>query len=295
VETAGAPFWRLLRHYRPDARIITIRRPVEEVKASLRARFPMDEQRIHTVLHRLDHKLDQIEYRTDAVRFEYADLANEDICATLFEYCLPYDHDHHWWQAMDALNLQVNLSHLFRYMQAHAPQLEKVSQQAKHRIASLFAKPTEIDGVDFQCEDWPTFYRDGKALISDHLAATDQAPYAHEEQVNLEMFAKLDELGALQVMTARSNGRIFGYLLSVICPALDRADKIVAVHTAFYGSPLFKGLGMKLQRAALEALKARGVQEVQMRAGHRGAGPRLGTFYQRLGAEQFGQLYRLEM
>jgi hypothetical protein len=52
---------------------------------------------------------------------------------------------------------------------------------------------------------------------------------------------------------------------------------------------------MKLQRASLAALRERGVDEVVMRAGHRGSGPRLGTIYRRLGAEEFGNLYRLEL
>jgi len=99
----------------------------------------------------------------------------------------------------------------------------------------------------------------------------------------------------LQTMTARSNGRMFGYLMTVIGPSLDARDRLAGFHTIFFASPLIRGLGMKLQRAALDALRARGVQEVQMRAGHRGSGPRLGTFYRRLGAEEFGQLYRLEL
>jgi hypothetical protein len=294
VETIGAPFWRLLRHYRPDARIITVRRPLEAVKASLRAIFPVDEQRMHRVLHGLDRKLDQIEARTDAYRVDYDSLANEAGCAALFEHCLPYAHDRTWWQAMAPLNVQTNLTHVHRYLQAHAPQLDKLAKQAKHRSLTLFERPTEIEGVSYQCEDWDTFYRDAEPLFREHLTQTDQVPDEYERK-NVPLFRRMYEIGALQVMTARSNGRMFGYLVSVIAPTLDAEDRVLAFHTLFFGSPLVRNLGMKLQRAALAALKARGVDEVQMRAGHRGAGPRLGSFYRRLGAQEFGQLYRLEL
>jgi GNAT superfamily N-acetyltransferase len=106
---------------------------------------------------------------------------------------------------------------------------------------------------------------------------------------------QLERAGALQIITARSNGRLFGYLMSVVGPCLEFEDKTVAVHTAFFASPLIQNLGMKLQRAAMETLRERGVSEVHMRAGVRGSGPRLGAFYRRMGAEDFGHLYRLSL
>ena len=35
AETAAAPWWRLVRHYRPDIRTLVVRRPVAEVLDSL--------------------------------------------------------------------------------------------------------------------------------------------------------------------------------------------------------------------------------------------------------------------
>ena len=78
--------------------------------------------------------------------------------------------------------------------------------------------------------------------------------------------AVLEGFGALQITTARSNGRMFGYLLTVIGPALEFPDITSATNTFFYASREFPGLGMKLQRASIEALRARGVTEVLMRA-----------------------------
>jgi GNAT superfamily N-acetyltransferase len=247
------------------------------------------------LLERLERKLDQIERRLPgvlAVRFE--DLANEATCARIFEHCLSLPHDAAWWSAASAFNMQISLPHLVRYYTAHQPQLEKLAKTAKHRILAGMARNSELDGVTFQHEPFVQFYRDAQPLFAEHLVQTDQSPDDHALK-NLPMLQLLDDIGALQTMTARSNGRMFGYLMTIIAPSLDARDRLEALHTIFFASPLIRGLGMKLQYAALDALRARGVHEVQMRAGHRGSGPRLGTFYRRLGAEEFGQLYRLEL
>lgn len=292
VETAGAPFWRLLLQYQPDVRVVTIRRPVDQVVQSLMATGVAFDPAITRMMWRLDRKLDQVEHRVPGVRsFVYDDLRTEATCAALFEHCLPYKHDHAWWSQFDTLNVQLNLEHLVRYFIAHRPQLEKVAKQAKHRMLTAMNRSPEIDGVTFQTETMASF-DEAVPLLKEHLVLTDQSPDAYLLK-NTPMLRKLEELGSLQIISARSNGRLFGYLMSIIAPSLDTQDKLLAFHTIFFASPLIRNLGMKLQRAAAEALRERGISEIQMRAGHRGAGPRLGAFYRRLGAEDFGQLYRL--
>lgn len=296
VETAAAPFWRLLERYAPEARFVTVRRPVPAVAASLaRAGLVFDGPVMERLLWGIERKLDQIEARLPRVlSVTFGDLADENACAAVFQHCLGLPHDHEWWQATAGLNLQISLPHLMRYYEAHASQLAKLAKQAKHRILSFMSRPAEIDGVTFQHEPFEQFYRDAKPLFAEHLVQTDQSPEDHIHK-NLPVLQRLDEVGALQTMTARSNGRMFGYLMTVIGPSLDAQDRLAGFHMIFFASPDIRGLGMKLQRVALEALRERGVAEVQMRAGHRGSGPRLGTFYRRLGAEEFGQLYRLEL
>jgi GNAT superfamily N-acetyltransferase len=297
VETAAAPYWRLLRHYRPDARIAVVRRPVEEALASLlQLRLGHVPDLALAALRHLDRKLEQIERRCPgALSVSHDDLATEAGCAAIFEHCLPYRHDPAWWTQVSALNLQSDMMALQRYYRAHEPQLTKLAKIATHRIVSFMRpRPAEFDGVTFQIEAARTFYRDAVPLFAEHLAQTEQAPDEYARK-NVPLIIRLDDLGALQILTARVNGRMFGYLMTVVAPSLDSPDIIQAEHTIFFASPAIRGLGMRLQRAALEALRARGVTQVLMRAGHRGSGPRLGTFYRRLGAEEFGQLYRLEL
>lgn len=294
VETAGAAFWRLLLQYQPDVRVATIRRPVDEVLHSLKATGVEFNHTLMPLLRHLDRKLDQVEQRVPGVRsFTFADLNTEASCAELFEYCLPYRHDSAWWQQLAPLNVQINLDHMMRYYHAHRRQLDKVTKQAKQRMLSALQRSPEIEGVTFQTETMAS-YEEAIPLFREHAVVTDRSPDAYLF-VNVPLMQQLERAGALQIITARSNGRLFGYLMSVVGPCLEFEDKTVAVHTAFFASPLIQNLGMKLQRAAMETLRERGVSEVHMRAGVRGSGPRLGAFYRRMGAEDFGHLYRLSL
>jgi GNAT superfamily N-acetyltransferase len=270
VEIGAAPFWRLLLHYRSDVRSAVVGRSA---------------------------KLDQIAARVPGVlALDLEDLRTEEACARLFEHCLPFRHDPAWWAFMAPMDLQADAAATARYYQAHRPQLAKLAKQANHRTTTLLraAEGDWDDGLTFQVEPFRRAYADATDLFAEHLVQTEQSPDDYLRK-NVPLLARLDDVGALQFLTARSNGRMFGYLMTVVAPSLDSPDVLEAQHTIFFASPVVRNLGMRLQRAALEFLRARGVGEVIMRAGHRGSGPRLGAFYRRLGAEEFGQLYRLEL
>lgn len=262
----------------------------------MRLGLGFDEAALAKQLRRLDAKLDQIERRVPGVlSMAFADLADEATCARIFEHCLPYPHDPQWWAHCAATRVQINMALLLRYFAAYRPQLEKLASVAKHRIiADMMPAVGEFDGVTFQQEPFDAFYRDAAPLFREHLTQTGQAPEDHARK-NLPVLRALDGMGLLSTTTARINGRMLGYLMSIIAPSLDSPDITQAEHTIFFASPDIRGLGMRLQRAALAALKARGVDNVLMRAGVRGSGPRLGTLYRRLGAEDFGTMYRLEL
>ena len=112
---------------------------------------------------------------------------------------------------------------------------------------------------------------------------------------NIPLLQKLEDVGILHITTARQNGRMFGYLVAITAPSLQSDDRTEALHTSFFTSPNAPGLGLKLQRASIEHLREQGVDDVFFRAGTRGAGPRMGSLYRRLGAEEFGQMYSLNL
>jgi L-amino acid N-acyltransferase YncA len=247
-------------------------------------------------MERYERKLDQVERRLpNVLAVSFADLADEDVCAAVFEHCLQLPHDHDWWGQVAALNLQVDLPRIVAYIEAHAAQLTKLAKVAAHRcIAGMRQPEREFDGVTFQVEPFRQAYDDAQAMIAEHMVRTGQSP-DDAQRKNVALYQRLDDLGYLQTMTARCNGRLFGYLVTIIAPSLEDYEQTIATHTAFVASAAIPRLGMRMLRAANDALRERGVNEAQMRAGVRGDGPRLGVLYRRLGAEPFGELYRLEL
>lgn len=296
VETAAAPFWRSLVRDQPAARIVVVRRPVDDVLASL-ARQGVTGDAVAALIRATDRKLEQIAHRVPgvlAVRFD--DLAFESTCATVFEHCLGIPHNSAWWRAWNARHVSGDLAAQVRYCKAYLPQLLKLARAARQRTLVTMRRPaTAPDGFAIAEEDIDTWFRDAKPLIREHMIATGQDVDDYAAK-NEPLLRRLDAMGAMQIITARSNGRMFGYLMSVIGPSLDAEDRTEALHLPFFVSKDCPGgLGMKLQHAAIDALRAKGVSDVFGRAGVRGAGPRLGAMYRRLGFDACGTMHRLDL
>ena len=294
-ETAAAPFWRLLMHYAPDIKIVIVRRPVGEVMASIeRAGISDDTGTIAALIRQHDRKLDQITQRVPGVlSVSFADLANEAVCARVFEHCLPYRHDHEWWAAWDKHVVSGDIIAQTRYAKANLPQILKLVATAKHRSLALMrpeGKP--LDGFTFQEEDFDTWLRDGVHLFREHSISAGEEPDSYLSK-NIPLFRLFSDRGYLQILTARSNGRMFGYQVAVISPTLESPDGTMASLNTFYASKDAPGLGQKLQRASLDLLRSKGVGEVFGRAGVRGDGHRLGALYRRQGFDDYGTLHRL--
>lgn len=297
VETAAAPFWRLALYMRPDLRIVTIRRdPIEAAKSAIKAGLGDNLNDMITLFKYLDHKLGQIELRTGCRSYRYEDLVREDTCKDLFEHLLPYKHENAHWSKLDRENIQIDVSAFKKYISAYAPQLERLTAIARQKSLSLITSKcvAKTNGLVVSTDRFQDLMRDGNLLFKEHCAEVGEHPDNFINK-NLDLLQKYEDIGALQVTTARSNGRIFGYLVTTIGESLESPGRLSACHTAFYASPDYPGLGLKLQRKAAEELRNRGVYEVVMRAGIRGAADRVSALYRRIGAEPFGTYYRLQL
>jgi hypothetical protein len=301
-ETAAAPWWRLLLKYRPDVRVVVIRRPVEQVIESLlnvdtHGAGTFDREILLRSIPRMDVKLDQIEHRMpNVMSVSYDQLKHEDVCARVFEYCLPYSHDSDWWHRMDPVKIECNMGSLMRYARAFQPQLMKLAATARlEMLTDLQMSPVVAPaGMTFQLESFAQWYRDGQDLFAEHLVQVDEPPY-NAPTKNLDLMQSLDDAGAMQIVTARCNGRMFGYLMTVIRPSMESPFIKAAIQATFFASKECPGLGLKLQRAALQYLQQKEVNEVFFRAGPRGSGPKMGSMYRRLGAAEDGELFRLQL
>ena len=297
VETAVAPFWRMIEKIAPNANLVTIRRPVADVVESLLAvpGCKFDRDHLTAAMHRHDRKLDQIERRTGALQIPYDSLRRAEVCRMIWRMCLSHQWDYEHWSALAQENVQCDLRAMLRYAEAYRPSLERLALIVKHRIlTSMHLRPPSVSGMTFQVEGFDDWLRDARSLFDEHLVQVGEAPGDYQRK-NIALMRKLHNIGAMQIMTARANGRMFGYLMSIIAPSLESENCTVAAHTTFFASPDAPGLGLKLQRAALLALKDRGVNEAAMQAGARGSGPRLGTIFKRLGAQEDGQVFRLQL
>ena len=168
----------------------------------------------------------------------------------------------------------------------HVVKVEGVVPQRPMRVS--------MEGFTYQEESVDAWYADATALFRQHMAVTGQGLDDWQKK-NIQLGRQMDTAGAIQIITARCNGRMFGYLVSVIGPSLDDPAAVVAQQMPIFADPGCPGLGMKLARESIAALQAKGVTEVLGRAGLRGSGPRLGTMYRRLGFEDAGHLFRLEL
>lgn len=293
VETSAAPWWRLVPK---EIRTIVIRRPVPDVVASL-ARLGFDPAAMTLIMTKLDRKLDQIERRVPgAISFRFDDLTSEAECARLFEYCLPHDHDHDWWATLAAMNLQVSMSGLIRYMVAYHPQLSGLAEIARRSILANMGprKLVQRDDVTIQEESCAAWLRDGTRLFEEHSIRLGESPDGYKRR-NWDLMDAMDRNGAMQIHTARCNGRMVGYYVCFIAPATEDVSLVSAMQISVFVTTDFSGLALRLQRAAIEALRSKGVGEVCFRAGVKADGARMGAIYRRAGAEHIGQMYRLPL
>jgi GNAT superfamily N-acetyltransferase len=300
VETSAAPFWRLIPALHPDARVVVVRRPPGEVVESLlRLGLPLNRAELERRMLRQDLKLSQIARRLPSVMVvSFSDLATEAACAAVFEHCLPHHHDHAWWERLAAVNLQINLPAMFRYEAAHSTQLRTVEYLCKRRILSDIRarrRSSNTGGVIIQEERYEDAWDDAQALMSEHLVEVGEVPNSHLAK-NIPLFHRLADAGSWQIITARMNGRMVGYLSSIIGPSLETTD-LICTQLSMFVTKDARGMGIhtKLQRASVEVARARGAKRVMMRAGTRGAGARLGILYRRFGAHETGTEYRLDL
>src|ERR1700691_902749 len=279
-----------------DIKTLIIRRPVDQVVDSLmRTGVKFDEAVLWRNMRFLDAKLDQIECRVPgALSVAFDDLTKDEVRARVFEYCLPLNYDAVWDDAMNPVMIEINFPAMMRYYQANVEQLAKLARAAKQKILDDFMrKPVISQSFTFQLETVDDVLRDGESVLNEHAILVGENPEIARTTKNFDLMRKLESMGLLQVTTARSNGKMFGYLMAIINPSLADPGKQEACHTSFCTSRDAPGLGLKLQRASVEQLRQRGVDQVVLRTGTRGLGPRMGVMYRRMGAELFGELYTL--
>ena len=294
AETAIMPFWRLIPK---NVRIVVIRRPPAEVALSLSCVMTRVPSNLNSLLMRWDAKLEQVTRRVPGVlSVSFAELATRDGAAKVFEHALQVPFDEAWWRTLAPVNIQEPFATFERYAVAFQPQLRRMAELAKGSILREMALRGErnIEGIELAEEPFGVFLRDGVDLFAEHAFAVGEASGSFREK-NLPYLQAKSDAGELQIVTGRSNGRMFGYLMTELTVSRESASRKAAVETTFFASSDAPGLGMKLQRETLRRLRTRGISEVWFRAGDRGNGPKMSHMFRRVGAAPAGSLWRLEL
>ena len=305
AETSVGRWWKLARHLRPDLRILVVRRPVDEcvdsiMRLDMEGVCTFDRVRVTAEFARIDRALDRVEREDGVISVRFRDLNLEHICAAAFEHCLPYEHDHDHWQALADTNLQASMPSLMRYFFAHKKQLTGLMRDYGRRYRSIVQEhatngaPRDLDGIVIEAEPFEQFWRDGQRLFAEHIAEVGSRDGVMLRP-NVDLARKLEAADASQILVARRDGEMIGYLATIITPSLENDSLTVGVQNTFFVTKSYRGIGPRMQSESISRLRARGVGEVVMRAGVRGCGPKLASLFERMGAEPFGELYSLRL
>ena len=106
-------------------------------------------------------------------------------------------------------------------------------------------------------------------------------------------YNKLDDAGALHVVTARNDGELIGYHMSMVWTHMHYADSLTAFTDIFFLRKEYRkgtGAGIKLFKFMINSLRERGVQRIYM-------GTKLsldiGPILERLGFKAIERIYTL--
>lgn len=298
-ETMAAPHWRLLNRYMPDGRIVVVRRPVPEVVESILKKGIVGIERVKLMQNmlRLDAKLDQAESRLpNCISVNYDELGDREVARIVFEHALGLPFNLKWFEYWNAINVQVNFDAITRYVWTHMVQLNRLNLMARHQQMADLQVQTRApigDGLEIQEEPFESSFRDGQTLASDHCMLLGDPPDEWTRN-NIPLLQRMDAVGRLQILTARSNGKMFGYLVSMLGETLDSASARSATHTLFFASKAWPGAGIRLQREAMKRLKEKGFNEIIMRSGL-GVGAKVEKIYDRIGAKFDGKIYKVDL
>lgn len=282
----GMPFAApLVRRLFPAARFVVVRRPVEEVRASFAAHGPAWEMPAG-LLEEQRALLDRISLMPGTLTVDFADLAREDVCRAVWEHCLDLPWDRERWEALAGQNIQIDMG---RRAADCVKGLSRIQAFATE-VAAMSA-PVEIRDCS-----WAEAVAGGIIeLGARHFAEAGPSYEGEVYDPNLALYEQCDQAGALQITGAWAGPHLVGYLFFLISPDFN-GPRQSAMRGGVYLRPGWRGVvGMRLYRAALDSLRARGVARAHLRAGTRGVAGRQSALIRALGGVPDGDLFTIDL
>lgn len=295
VETGAMEAGALLRYALPAARFVAVRRPLDEVEASL-ARFGVVGMRPE--LERRERCLTDLVDNLGAVQVHYTNLVQEGCCAALFEYCLGVPFDAAWWGKYRNSNIQVDLATEMARSAARSASIEAVKAETRALTDAISSNnPPQFARVGL--ERWDTFWPEAKRLGEDHYEEVGSAKRPGPAYgLDADLMAQMDATGLLRIMTARVNERLAGYCLWSITRDAERGGVPIADQGPWYVAPFANRalkLGMRMVNASIEMFRSMGILDLELHHNIEGRGARAGAWFQRLGAVEYQRRYSLHL
>lgn len=118
--------------------------------------------------------------------------------------------------------------------------------------------------ITYQVENWSDCVAELEPLWASHWDEVAMNKDTIPLEVSYESYLLLESQGQLHVLTARCDGKIIGYHISLVRPHLHYASSLSAFTDVYYISPEHrKGMvGVRLFKEAESTLKARGVDKM---------------------------------
>lgn len=120
--------------------------------------------------------------------------------------------------------------------------------------------------MDFAIENLAKVRREIEPLLMEHWNEIALNKDIIKLNPDWREYARLDELNALRIYTARKDGELMGYFVIMVSRSLHYKDHLFANNDiVFLTKPARKGLtGLKLVKFAIESLKAEGVTKLHI-------------------------------
>lgn len=142
AETAAAPGWHLVRQMSPRAKFVVVRRDVDEAIRAMcvaydRGGLPYDPNKLRSIFEREARDLERISALPGTLTLDYEDLSTEAGCREIFEFCLPFEFDRTWWEALKDRRIEVSLAPFLRYYWTNRDSVEGFKNACRRELRRL--------------------------------------------------------------------------------------------------------------------------------------------------------------
>ena len=291
VETGSMMAWRWLRKTLPEARFIVVRRPLDDVAASLE-RCGLNVPR--SVLELRAAWLDEISARHGTITLNAADLDQPEACAALFQQCRGAKCSPLWLACNMGANIQLDLNRRVELLRSRAAQIEGLKAAAE--MADRRLRDKYLPFVEYQEEPWDRIETDAARMGAEHFrevgdGSDPRRPFA----LDLSIMREMAKSETCPCFTVRADGVLAGYIQWTIQRDPESVGLLIANQGPWFVAPdeRYRGMGTALFTRSIAALKDRGVKCAFPHHRTEGRGARLGSFFQRIGAKEIQRGYSL--